>query len=126
MPREVTLPSGRTCCNFLGPGRRCLTHMDFELPPEDDPRRLEVREWLAANPNPSGVTLAEAGYVVPHWPRPWGLDADPLHQLIIDDELKRAGVQRPINPIGTGHCGPILVMKGTEDQKQRYIPPMLS
>jgi 3-oxochol-4-en-24-oyl-CoA dehydrogenase len=100
--------------------------MDFELPPEDDPRRLEIRAWLEQNPNPSGKVLADAGYVVPHWPRPWGLDADPLHQLIIDDELKRAGVQRPINPIGTGHCGPILVMKGTDEQKQRYIPPMLS
>src|SRR6266516_3245865 len=100
--------------------------MDFELPPEDDPRRLEVRAWLAEHPSPSGRDLADAGYVVPHWPRPWGLDADPLHQLVIDDELKRAGVNRPINPIGTRHCGPILVMHGTEEQKERYIPPMLA
>jgi 3-oxochol-4-en-24-oyl-CoA dehydrogenase len=98
----------------------------FELPPEDDPRRLEVRTWLADHPNPTGSKLAEAGYVVPHWPRPWGLDADPVLQLIIEDELKRAGVHKPINPIGTGHCGPILVMHGTEEQKRRYIPPMLA
>ena len=100
--------------------------MDFELPPADDPRRLEVRAWLAEHPNPSGKDLAGAGYIVPHWPRPWGLEADPLLQLIIDDELKKASVQRPINPIGTGHCGPILVMHGTEEQKNTYIPPMLS
>jgi alkylation response protein AidB-like acyl-CoA dehydrogenase len=100
--------------------------MDFELPGEDDPRRKEIRAWIAEHPKADGRTLADAGYVVPHWPRPWGLDADPLLQLIIDDELKRAGIQRPINPIGTGHCGPILVMHGTEEQKQRYIPPMLS
>jgi alkylation response protein AidB-like acyl-CoA dehydrogenase len=100
--------------------------MDFQLPPEDDPRRLEVRRWLEAHPNPSGRDLAEGGYVVPHWPKPWGLEADPLTQLVIDDELKRANVQRPINPIGTGHCGPILVAHGTEEQKQRYIPPMLA
>jgi len=100
--------------------------MDFQLPPEDDRRRLEVREWLAEHPNPSGRDLADGGYVVPHWPKPWGLDADPLSQLIIDDELKRAGVQRPINPIGTGHCGPILVAHGTEEQKRRYIPPMMA
>jgi alkylation response protein AidB-like acyl-CoA dehydrogenase len=100
--------------------------MEFELPPEDDPRRQAVRSWLAEHPNPSGKELAEAGYVVPHWPRPWGVDADPLLQLVIDDELKRAGVMRPINPIGTGHCGPILVMHGTDEQKRRYIPPMLS
>ena len=63
--------------------------MDFDLPADDDPRRLAVREWLAANPDPTGRQLAEAGYVVPHWPRPWGLDADPMHQLIIDEELQR-------------------------------------
>jgi alkylation response protein AidB-like acyl-CoA dehydrogenase len=99
--------------------------MDFELP-EDDPRRLEVRDWLAAHPNPTAQQLADAGYIVPHWPRPWGLDADPMNQLIIEDELKRAKVSKPINPIGTGHCGPILVMHGTEEQKKRYLPPMLS
>ena len=100
--------------------------MDFELPGDDDPRRQTFRAWLAEHPNPTGKDLADAGYVVPHWPRPWGLDADPMTQLIIDDELRHAKVQRPINPIGTGHCGPILVMAGTEEQKQRYIPPMLS
>jgi alkylation response protein AidB-like acyl-CoA dehydrogenase len=100
--------------------------MDFELPPDEDPRRLEVRRWLAEHPNPSGADLAAGGYVVPHWPRPWGLEADPLTQLVIDDELRKAKVQRPINPIGTGHCGPILVMHGTEEQKQRYIMPMLA
>jgi len=100
--------------------------MDFELPGEDDPRRLTVRTWLAEHPNPTGKDLADGGYVVPHWPKPWGLDADPMTQLIIDDELRKAKVQRPINPIGTGHCGPILMMSGTEEQKQRYILPMLS
>jgi len=100
--------------------------VNFELPPEDDPRRSEVRAWLEEHPNPTGRELADSGYVVPHWPKPWGLDADPLTQLVIEDELKRAKVQKPINPIGTGHCGPILVMHGTEEQKQRFIPPMLS
>src|SRR5919106_1533238 len=100
--------------------------MFVELPADDDPRRLEVRSWLEEHPDPSGADLAEAGYIVPHWPRPWGLDADPMLQLVIEDELRRAGVQRPINPIGTGHCGPILVMHGTEEQKRRYLPPMLS
>ena len=47
----------------------------------------------AGHPSPSGRELAEAGYVAPHWPRPWGLDADPIHQLIIDDELAKA--ERP-------------------------------
>ena len=36
--------------------------MDFELPKEDDPRRVEVRAWFAARPRPTGRQLAEAGY----------------------------------------------------------------
>src|SRR5437879_4180835 len=100
--------------------------MDFELPGDDDPRRQDVRAWIAEHPSPSAQQLRDAGYIVPHWPRPWGLDADPVHQLIIQSELRAAGVQLPINPIGTGHCGPILVMHGTEEQKNRYIPPMLA
>ncbi|HYZ92192.1 MAG TPA: acyl-CoA dehydrogenase family protein [Actinomycetota bacterium] len=99
--------------------------MDFELPAEH-PARTAVREWIAEHPAPTARELADAGYVVPHWPKPWGLDADPIEQLLIADELKRAGISRPINPIGIGHCGPILVMHGTDEQKQRYIPPMLS
>ena len=100
--------------------------MDFQLPPEDDPRRLEVRAWLDQHPQPSARDLAEGGYVVPHWPKPWGKNADPLQQLIIDDELKRAGVSRPINPIGIGHCGPILLRHGNQAQLDRYILPMLA
>ena len=91
--------------------------MDLELAPEDDPRRLQVRTWLAEHPEPSGKDLAEAGYVVPHWPKPWGLDADPMTQLLVDDELKRAKIQRPINPIGIGHCGPVLVVHGSDEHR---------
>lgn len=100
--------------------------MDFEFPAEDDPRRLAVRQWLAEHPSPNGRELAEAGYVAPHWPRPWGLDADPIHQLVIDDELSRAGVRRPVNPIGIGWAGPTLLYAGTTEQKQRYLWPILS
>ena len=76
--------------------------MDIDLPAEDDPRRREVRAWFAEHPHPTPQELVDAGYVVPHWPPPWGLDAEPELQLIIDDELKRAGVSRPLNPIGIG------------------------
>ena len=99
--------------------------MDIDLPSEDDPRRLEIRAWLEQHPNPSAADLVERGLVVPHWPEPWGLDAEPELQLIIDDELKRANVAKPMNPIGIGHCGPVLVVHGNEEQKSRYLPPML-
>ncbi len=100
--------------------------MDFELPAHDDPRRLAVRAWLAEHPKPSGAQLAEAGYVAPHWPLPWGLGADPIHQLIIDDELSKAKVRRPVNPIGIGWAGPTILYAGTDEQKRRYLSPILS
>ena len=100
--------------------------MDFELPEDDDPRRLAVRAWLAANPTPTGRQLAEAGYVAPHWPQPWGLDADPIHQILIDEELAAAGIRRPSNTIGIGWAGPTLVHGGTEAQKERYLFPLLA
>jgi alkylation response protein AidB-like acyl-CoA dehydrogenase len=100
--------------------------VDFELPPADDPRRLAVRAWLADHPAPTGRELAEAGYVAPHWPRPWGLDADPIHQILIDEELAAAGVRRPTNMIGIGWAGPTLLHGGSQEQKDRYLFPLLA
>jgi alkylation response protein AidB-like acyl-CoA dehydrogenase len=100
--------------------------MDFELPSENDPRRRAVRAWCETNPNPTGMELAKAGYVVPHWPAPWGLSAEPELQLIIDDELKRAGISRPNNPVAINNCGISLVLHGTKAQQDRYLWPALS
>ncbi len=91
-----------------------------------DPRRLEIRRWLAEHPNPSGRDLASAGLVAPHWPEPWGRGADPAHQLVIDDELARAGVTRPINPIGIGWAGPTILYAGTAEQQARWLPGLMS
>jgi alkylation response protein AidB-like acyl-CoA dehydrogenase len=100
--------------------------VDFELPPDDDPRRSHVRAWLADHPSPSARELAEAGLVAPHWPPPYGLGADPVHQLAIDDELRRADVRLPANPIGIGWAGPTLLHAGTAAQKERYLWPLLA
>ncbi len=93
--------------------------MDFDLPPDDDPRRTEVRRWLAEHPDPSQRELADAGYVVPHWPEPWGLGADPIHQLILAEELDGRGSG---NAIGVGWAAPTILLAGTEEQKRRYLP----
>jgi alkylation response protein AidB-like acyl-CoA dehydrogenase len=93
---------------------------------DDDPRRLAVRAWLAAHPNPSGRDLAAAGYVVPHWPAPYGLDADPEHQLVIDEELAAAGARRPLNPIGIGWAAPTILLAGTPAQQERFLWPALA
>ncbi len=100
--------------------------MDLALPPDDDDRRLAVRSWLADHPDPTGRQLAESGLVAPHWPVPWGLAADPTHQLIIDDELRVAGVRRPTNTIGIGWAGPTILVAGSPQQQQRYLLPLLA
>ena len=100
--------------------------VDFELPAEDDPRRLGVRGWLDTHPTPSPADLVDAGYVAPQWPRPWGLDADAELQLIIAQELSRSGVAIPDNPIGIGWAGPTLVHAGTDAQKERFLRPLLT
>ncbi len=100
--------------------------MDFDFPGEDDPQRVAVREWLSANPDPTPRQLAEAGLVAPQFPAPYGLDADAIHQLIIAEELARAGVGLPDNPIGIGWAAPTILAAGTEAQKERYLPPALS
>jgi len=111
-------------------GRGLLAPVTPEMLDEDvdnlDPRRLELRAWLAEHPTPSGVDLAEAGLVAPHWPEPWGRNASVEYQLLIDDELSRAHVQKPINPIGIGWAGPTIALAGTEEQKRRWLPRLLS
>jgi len=98
----------------------------LELPGLDDPVRRDVHEWLESHPRPSGRQLAEAGLVAPHWPKPYGRGADAVHQLVIDEELRSAGVQRPINPIAIGWAGPTILYAGTEEQKQRYLLSLLA
>ena len=99
--------------------------MPITLPPESDPRRQEIRRWLSDHPQPTARQLAEAGYVAPHWPKPWGLAADPELQLILDDELTAAGIERPDNAIAIGWAGPTIVAGGTEAQHQRWLPGIL-
>jgi len=100
--------------------------MDFDFPADDDPRRLAVREWLAAHPDPSPTALFEAGYTVPHWPEPWGLDADPMHQLIIADELTAARVTGVQNPIGVGWAAPTILVAGSDEMKRDYLPKIFT
>lgn len=98
-----------------------------ELPvPEDDPRRLAVRSWLKTQASPTARALAEAGYAAPNWPRPWGFGADGLHQLVIEEELARAAVTLPQNPVGVRIVGPAILRAGTEDQQHRFLPPLLA
>ncbi len=68
--------------------------------------------------------MVAEGLVCPHWPRPWGRDASAVEQLVIDEELARAGVERPHLTVGAWVL-PTLIAHGTEDQKRRFIGPTL-
>lgn len=95
--------------------------MDFNFPAENDPRRIEVRAWFEAHPDPTADQMYEAGYMCPRWPRPYGLAADPELQLIIADELKRAGVTIPENFLMENHLGISLLSHGSEAAKARHL-----
>ncbi len=99
--------------------------VSLTLPAEAEPYRAQVRAWLAEHPKPSARQLADAGYVVPHWPRPWGRDASPLDQLAIGHELRAAKVRRPFNPVGIGWAGPTILQHGTPEQQQRWLPGII-
>jgi 3-oxochol-4-en-24-oyl-CoA dehydrogenase len=105
--------------------------LTFELPPEAESYRGGIRDFLTEHapdgqyPSDWAKRLAENGYVAPHWPRPWGRDASPIEQLVIDEELKRAFAPKPMNPIGIGWAGPTLLVAGTPEQQQRFLPGLL-
>ncbi len=105
--------------------------VDLDLGPAADRVRAEVRAFVARHapggryPPDWGRRLAEAGFVVPHWPRPWGRGAGPAEQLAIDAELRALGAPRPLNPIGIGWAGPTLLVAGTPEQQARWLPGIL-
>jgi 3-oxochol-4-en-24-oyl-CoA dehydrogenase len=68
--------------------------------------------------------LAESGYLMPHWPRPYGLAASPRAQLVIDEELARAGVRRPDLVVGAWAV-PTILRHGTPAQRERFVLPTL-
>jgi alkylation response protein AidB-like acyl-CoA dehydrogenase len=90
-----------------------------------------LREFVARQAPDGGFPrdwsrqLAAAGYVAPHWPRPWGLDATPAEQLELDEVMRELQIPRPINPIGIGWAGPTLLVAGTDEQRATWLPGIL-
>ncbi|MEV4002740.1 acyl-CoA dehydrogenase [Actinomadura sp. NPDC049753] len=101
----------------------------LDLPPEAEARRAEIRglarEIAALPPAEQRERLIETGYVQPHWPRPWGVEASAGLQLVIEDEFRAAGVKRPQLGI-TGWVILTLVQHGTQDQVDRWVRPALT
>jgi alkylation response protein AidB-like acyl-CoA dehydrogenase len=89
---------------------------------DTDAVREEVRAFVATSPDDAAI--AEGGYLMPHWPKPWGRDASAVEQLVIDQELAAAGVKRRNIVIGAW-AAPTLIEHGTPEQQQRFVPATL-
>ena len=103
-------------------------HLQVDLDGVDDGRRADIRaeaERIAALPeDEQRAALAESGYLTPHWPAPHGLGADPVTQLLIDEELAEAGVHRPDLKIGAW-AAPTVIAHGNDAQRDRFVGPTL-
>jgi alkylation response protein AidB-like acyl-CoA dehydrogenase len=129
----------------LGPQE---SQMDLNFTPEEEEFRLKVRRFLEDNIPRSGLgdgregredkawltrakewqrKLYEAGYVAMAWPREFGGQAmESVRQAIVNDELVRAKAPYLIGGSGLGMLGPTLISWGTEEQKKRYLPKILT
>jgi alkylation response protein AidB-like acyl-CoA dehydrogenase len=100
-------------------------HHPVELGERAEPVRAEVHAFLAGlddlDPGARRVAIADAGYLVPHWPVPYGRDCGPVEQLVIDEEFARAGVSRPDLVIGSWALSTILA-HGSDEQRARFVP----
>lgn len=92
--------------------------------PVDEHVRATVAEIAALPAVEQRTRLAETGYLVPHWPRPYGLGASPERQLVIDAELAAAGISRPDLRIGAWAV-PTILEHGTPEQRERFAGPTL-
>ena len=125
--------------------------MDFEDSPAEAAFRAEVRAWFDANAKlkdaasqslsvlqgfddtPEGLArgkqwqrrLLDAGWGVLTWPTQYGgRAAGPLESIVYNEELARYDVPVQLFTIGLGMIGPTLIAHGSDEQKQRYLPPM--
>ncbi|GIX46181.1 MAG: hypothetical protein KatS3mg131_0392 [Candidatus Tectimicrobiota bacterium] len=117
--------------------------MDLRFSPQDEAYRQRLRQWLADNlprePEPEDQDAAfayrrawqrklyEGGWLGIHWPKEYGgQGATLVQQAIYAQEMARARAPQPANVLGIMIVGPTLIEHGTEEQKKRFIPKILS
>ena len=123
--------------------------MDFRDTPEEAAFRQEVRDFIAKEAPPPAERgasreeallsnweanqqwfkkLAEKGWIAPHWPKEYGgAGLSVMQQFILNEEMALARVPRPMHLIiGLGMAGPTIIVHGTEEQKKKYLPGILS
>ncbi len=103
-----------------------LRAVDIDLDPETEKLRAEIRAEVTAlkamERDQRKVEIAENGWVLPYLPKPWGRAAGPVEQIIIAQEFNTGRVKRPQVGIAAWII-PSIVAFGTEEQKQRFLPP---
>jgi alkylation response protein AidB-like acyl-CoA dehydrogenase len=116
--------------------------MDLTLTPTEQAFRDELREWLDEHhpgPEPPGDEAAfafrrawqgalnSAGYAGLSWPPQYGgRGATLIEQAIFNEEITRAKAPAPANVLGLVMGGPVVIHHGTPEQKERYLPAILS
>jgi alkylation response protein AidB-like acyl-CoA dehydrogenase len=116
--------------------------MDLTLSPSEEAFRDEVRDWLEANnpgrPPPGDEEafefrrrwqrkLHDGGWAGISWPKEYGgRGATLIEQAIFFEEMVRADAPSAANILGLAMGGPVVITHGTEEQKQRYLEPILS
>jgi alkylation response protein AidB-like acyl-CoA dehydrogenase len=119
--------------------------VDLNDTPQQAEYREKVRSWLEAHkgeaPPRSGSSedsayidsrrawqrkLAEAGLAGVTWPKEYGGQGlGPIEQVIVNQEISQAQVPGILDVIGIGMLGPTIIAHGSEEQKSRYLGPML-
>jgi alkylation response protein AidB-like acyl-CoA dehydrogenase len=116
--------------------------VDLTLSPQEQAFRDELREWLEANhpgEEPAGDEaafefrrkwqrkLADAGWAGLSWPEEYGgRGATLIEQAIFNEESTRAKAPSVANVLGLVMGGPVVIAHGTDEQKQRYLKPILT
>src|SRR6266566_6197886 len=118
--------------------------MKLELEPEERELRDEVRAFLAEHcPDPAELPhdlddriaylrrwqarCYEAGYVGRAWPAEFGGGGRPtVEQIVVDQEMAAAGAPELVSIVGLDVLGPAILAFGTDEQRQRYVRPILS
>ncbi len=116
--------------------------MDLTLSPAEEAFRDELRSWLQEHHpgrEPAGDEasfqfrrrwqreLHEAGWAGVAWPKEYGgRGATLVEQAIFNEETVRARAPQAVNVLGLAMGGPTVIVHGTEEQKRRYLPPILS
>jgi alkylation response protein AidB-like acyl-CoA dehydrogenase len=100
-----------------------------ELPPEAAAIRTEVRTFAQSikdlPADQQRTRLIETGYVMPHWPKPYGRAAGAVEQLVIEQEFADAGITRPAYGITAWNILTI-IQYATQDQIDRWVTPALN